>query len=112
MKEIKGTGATGWIVIITGLVVAVICLLFVTANLRATVIHRKTLFRSKPSLQMEKIQYYKDMLSYISQAGSLSPGNEDYYLKKAEILLEVANEGLQRQLHIYLPDIERNYIKR
>jgi len=100
-----------YIFLTTGFTSVAISFLFIFMSARATILQRKALFQKKPRLESEAINYYKTILSYLSKASQLNGGNADYYRMKADYLMEAVREGFQNQLYIYMPDIEKLYIK-
>jgi tetratricopeptide (TPR) repeat protein len=111
MKQAKITWPSGYTVIITALSVVTVSFLFVCINLYAALIYRGTIFKYIPSLKIEKFRYYENILSSVSRAGNLSPGNAEYYSAKANVLRDAIKEGLQSPLRIYVGDIEKYYLK-
>ena len=92
----------------TVIVVFIVAIFF---NLKAYILYEKTLSMKAPIVKIEKINYYNDAISFVSQATILNRLNADYLALKADLLFSALSENLSSMEHIKEKEIENLYIK-
>ncbi|MCQ9206244.1 MAG: hypothetical protein NG737_08040 [Omnitrophica bacterium] len=111
MREKQVSEFEGYISLAAVSLIIIICSFFVFTNLKATLLYKKAISRKKPSFKIEERIYYRELDSAISKAIRISPGNADYYAKKADTRLKANDSGFQKELSIDKIGIEKLYIK-
>ncbi|MFA5337912.1 MAG: hypothetical protein WC330_06235 [Candidatus Omnitrophota bacterium] len=96
--------------IFTSAVVA-ICFLAIFFNLKAYILYKKASVMEAPAVKIEKINYYNNAISLVSQAVSLNRINADYLALEADLLFGAFSENLNGMRYIKEKEIENLYIK-
>ncbi len=96
------------------LIASFVCLLvflFVSCQMRARVLYRKTLSIVEPSERFVKLEYYLDIFNILSSAINCSKGNADYYIHKARFYEKAIDEDFSQELGIDNSDVRDLYAK-
>jgi len=98
-------------ILVISLAVIAFSIWFVVSYLLAQLLFEKADTKKKPTLKLEEIRYYKQILPDISKAINIRKDNFEYYNKKADLFRWAIDDGLEHELNIRRNDIENLYLK-
>ena len=101
---------TKFVILFSVLMLCVIPLIiFLYCNLRAYILYETALNKSNPTIKSEKINYYNEVFSLLTEAISLNKGNAEYLAKKGDFIAEAIKEDLNMPLSLEKNEVENLY---
>lgn len=98
-------------VVFIGVMVSFLCLVIVIQNYQAKKFFFRAIKREFPTIEIEKVPYYKETILLLSRAIELNKSNAEYIIKKADFLTYALKDDVGQDLNVNPTHIEDLYLK-